>query len=235
MTLPTVVSREEWLAARKDLLVKEKAATRARDALKTERRRLPMVRVEKGYVFDTPEGKRSLLDLFEGRRQLIVYHFMFDPSWGAGCPSCLLLVDSIGHLSHLHARNTSLTVVSRVALEKLQAYRERMGWTVPWVSSCGSDFNYDFHATIDPSVAAVATARSCPGSTATTSTAHSPFPVTAGATRAGASAVPASCWWRVGSSPYCRCVTEIEISLPVGLSQLDTRQAASFGEELHLE
>jgi predicted dithiol-disulfide oxidoreductase (DUF899 family) len=152
MNLPAVVSREEWLAARRDLLVKEKAATRARDALNTERRLLPMVRIEKDYVFDTPDGKRSLPDLFDGRRQLIVYHFMFDPSWDEGCPSCSLLVDNIGHLSHLHVRNTSLTIVSRAPLAKLEAYRERMGWTVPWVSSYGSDFNYDFHSTIDPSV-----------------------------------------------------------------------------------
>ncbi len=152
MNLPTVVSRDEWLAARKDLLVKEKAATRARDVLNTERRELPMVQIEKEYIFDTPDGKRTLLDLFDGRRQLIVYHFMFDPSWDEGCPSCSLLVDNIGHLSHLHARNTSLTIVSRAPLAKLEAYRERMGWTVPWVSSHSSDFNYDFHTTIDPSV-----------------------------------------------------------------------------------
>jgi predicted dithiol-disulfide oxidoreductase (DUF899 family) len=155
MNLPTVVSRGEWLAARKELLVKEKAATRARDALNTQRRELPMVRIDKDYVFDTLEGKRSLLDLFDGRRQLIVYHFMFDPSEDEGCPGCSLLVDNIGHLSHLYARNTSLTIVSRAPLAKIEAYRERMGWTVPWVSSHGSDFNYDFHTTIDPSVAPV--------------------------------------------------------------------------------
>jgi predicted dithiol-disulfide oxidoreductase (DUF899 family) len=153
MDLPTVVSREEWLAARKDLLVKEKAATRARDTLNTERRQLPMVRIEKDYVFDTPEGKRSLLDLFDGRRQLIVYHFMFDPSWDEGCPSCSFVADNIGHLSHLHARNTSLTLVSRAPLAKIETYRERMDWTVPWASSHGSDFNYDFHTTIDVSIA----------------------------------------------------------------------------------
>jgi predicted dithiol-disulfide oxidoreductase (DUF899 family) len=153
MNLPTVVSREEWLAARKALLAEEKAATRARDALNAARRRLPMVRIEKDYVFDTPGGKRSLPELFEGRRQLIVYHFMFDPSWDEGCPICSLVVDNIGHLSHLHARDTSLTLVSRAPLAKIEKYRERMGWAVPWVSSHGSDFNYDFHVTIDPSVA----------------------------------------------------------------------------------
>jgi predicted dithiol-disulfide oxidoreductase (DUF899 family) len=153
MNLSSVVSREEWLAARKALLVKEKAATRAQDALNTERRQLPMVRIDKDYVFDTPDGKRSLLDLFDGRRQLIVYHFMFDPSWDEGCPSCSFVTDNIGHLSHLHARNTSLNLVSRAPLAKIEAYRQRMGWTVPWASSYGSDFNYDFHTTIDPSVA----------------------------------------------------------------------------------
>jgi predicted dithiol-disulfide oxidoreductase (DUF899 family) len=150
MNLPTVVPREQWLTARRELLAKEKAATRARDELNAERRRLPMVRVEKDYVFHSPDGERSLLDLFDGRRQLIVYHFMFGPDWDEGCPSCSLLVDNLGHLSHLHARDTTFTAVSRAPLAKLQAYRERMGWTVPWVSSNGSDFNYDYHATIDP-------------------------------------------------------------------------------------
>lgn len=153
MNLPSVVSREEWLTARKELLVKEKAATRARDALNAERRRLPMVRVEKDYVFDTPEGKRSLLDLFDGRRQLIIYHAMWLFNEDHACPSCSLLIDNIGHLSHLHARHTSLVLVSRAPLPKLLAYRERMGWTVPWVSSYGSDFNWDFHVTVDPAVA----------------------------------------------------------------------------------
>jgi predicted dithiol-disulfide oxidoreductase (DUF899 family) len=153
MDLPTVVSREEWLTARRKLLAEEKAATRARDALNAARRRLPMVRVDKDYVFDTPDGERRLPELFDGRRQLIVYHFMFDPSWDAGCPSCSAVADNIGHLSHLHARDTMLTLVSRAPLPKLEKYRERMGWALPWASSYGSDFNYDFHTTIDPSVA----------------------------------------------------------------------------------
>lgn len=153
MNLPDVVSRDERLVARKELLVKEKAATHARDAINTQRRELPMVRVEKDYGFDTPEGRRTLLDLFDGRRQLITYHFMFDPSWDEGCPSCSLLVDNIGHQSHLHSRDTSLVLVSRAPLEQLGAYRTRMGWTLPWVSSNGSDFNYDFHVTIDPAIA----------------------------------------------------------------------------------
>ncbi len=131
--LPRIVSAAEWQAARENLLVKEKAATRARDALAAERRRLPMVRIEKDYVFEGLDGKANLLDLFEGRRQLIIYHFMFAPvveGWPeAGCPGCSFFVDQIGHLTHLHAR--------------------RMGWTVPWFSSSSSDFNVDFGVTSD--------------------------------------------------------------------------------------
>jgi predicted dithiol-disulfide oxidoreductase (DUF899 family) len=155
MSLPPIVSREQWLAARKELLAKEKQLTRHRDEVNTERRRLPMVEITKKYVFEGAEGKVDLLDLFEGRRQLLVYHFMFDPSWDGGCDSCSLLVDSIGHLSHLHARNTSLALVSRAPLDKLEAYRRRMGWAVPWYSSYASNFNYDFHVTLDPAVAPV--------------------------------------------------------------------------------
>lgn len=149
-TLPEVVSREEWRAARLELLEKEKELTRARDALNAERRRLPMVEIEKDYVFEGPDGEASLLDLFEGRRQLLVYHFMFDSEWEEGCPSCSLLVDNLGHLSHLHARRTTLALVSRAPLARLESYGERMGWDVPWYSSHDSDFNYDFHVTIDP-------------------------------------------------------------------------------------
>ncbi|MCA1655679.1 MAG: DUF899 domain-containing protein [Pseudonocardiaceae bacterium] len=127
----------------------------ARDELNAERRMLPMVRVDKDYVFEGPEGKVTLADLFDGRRQLIVYHFMFDPAWDAGCAGCSRLVDNIGHLAHLHARDTSLVAVSRAPLAKLTAFRERMGWTLPWYSSFGSDFNYDFHVTLDESVAPV--------------------------------------------------------------------------------
>jgi predicted dithiol-disulfide oxidoreductase (DUF899 family) len=155
MNLPRVVSRDEWVAARKRLLVKEKEFTRARDRLNAERRRLPMVRIDKEYVFDGPDGKSTLLDLFAKRRQLIVYHFMFDPAWDAGCEGCSILVDNVGHLAHLHARDTSLVLVSRAPLPKLLAYQKRMGWTVPWYSSHGSDFNYDFHVTLDESVTAV--------------------------------------------------------------------------------
>lgn len=155
MQLPQVVSRDEWLAARSALLAKEKAATRARDALNAERRALPMVAVEEDYVFQGPGGALSLLDLFEGRSQLLVYHFMFDPAWDEGCPGCSHFADNIGHLAHLHARDTTLVLVSRAPLEKILPFRERMGWTVPWVSSYGSRFNYDFHATTDEAVAPV--------------------------------------------------------------------------------
>jgi predicted dithiol-disulfide oxidoreductase (DUF899 family)/ketosteroid isomerase-like protein len=155
MNQPGIVSRAEWLSARKALLAKEKAFTRERDALNAARRRLPMVRVDKDYVFEGRNGPARLLDLFEGRQQLIVYHFMFDPSWDAGCPSCSFLTDNIGHLAHLHARKTTLALVSRAPLRKIEAYRKRMGWAIPWYSSFGSDFNYDFHVTLDESVAPV--------------------------------------------------------------------------------
>jgi predicted dithiol-disulfide oxidoreductase (DUF899 family) len=155
MTLPSVVSRDEWLAARKALLAKEKELTHQRDVVNAARRRLPMVRIEKNYVFEGPIGKASLLDLFEGRPQLLVYHFMFDPSWNEGCPSCSFLVDNIGHLAHLHARKTSLALISRAPLAKIEPYKKRMGWTAPWYSSFGSDFNYDFHVTLDEAVAPV--------------------------------------------------------------------------------
>jgi predicted dithiol-disulfide oxidoreductase (DUF899 family) len=155
MSLPNVVSRDEWLAARKELLAKEKELTRRRDALNVERRMLPMVAIEKEYVFEGPDGGATLLDLFEGRRQLIVAHFMFDPSWDDGCPSCTAGADEMspGLLAHLHARDTTLAYVSRAPLAKLEDYKARRGWTFPWYSSYGSDFNYDFHVTLDESVA----------------------------------------------------------------------------------
>jgi predicted dithiol-disulfide oxidoreductase (DUF899 family) len=151
MNLPRVVSQAEWQAAHDELLAKEKEATRTRDALAAERRRLPMVRIDKEYVFEGPHGKASLLDLFDGRRQLILYHFMFAPDvegWpSAGCPGCSMFVDQIGHLAHLHARDTSFVLVSRAPLEKIEPYKKRMGWTIPWFSSAGSDFNEDFGVT----------------------------------------------------------------------------------------
>ena len=154
MSLPKVVSRDGWLAARKELLAKEKEFTRKRDALNAERRRLPMVRIDKDYVFEGPEGKASLLDLFEGRRQLIVGHFMFDPDWEDGCTSCTAGADEIsdGLLRHLHVRDTTFVYVSRAPIDKIEAYQAKRGWTFPWYSSYGSDFNYDFHVTLDESV-----------------------------------------------------------------------------------
>ena len=155
MSLPAVVSRDEWVAARKELLVREKELTRRRDALNAERRGLPMVRIEKDYVFRGPEGRVGLADLFEGRRQLIVGHFMFDPTWEDGCPSCSAGADEVsdGLLKHLHSRDTTLVQVSRASLETIERYKARKGWTFPWYSSEGSDFNYDFHVTLDESVA----------------------------------------------------------------------------------
>jgi predicted dithiol-disulfide oxidoreductase (DUF899 family) len=148
---PKIVSPSEWRAAHQKLLTKEKAATRARDALAAERRRLPMVRIDKDYRFEGPGGKVGLLDLFEGRRQLILYHFMFAPGvdgWPeAGCSGCSFFADQIGNLAHLHARDTSFVLVSRAPLANIQAYKQRMGWTVPWFSSFGSDFNVDFGLT----------------------------------------------------------------------------------------
>lgn len=142
-----IVPRAEWRAERDALLIKEKVATRARDALNAERRRLPMVRIDKEYVFDGPDGKAGLLDLFEGRRQLILYHFMFDPEWDQGCPGCSMVVDNIGRLEHLHARDTSFALVARAPIAKLLAYKRRMSWNVPWYSSFNSDFNDDFGVT----------------------------------------------------------------------------------------
>lgn len=148
MNYPQIVTREEWLVARRELLTREKEATRARDRLNAERRRLPMVKMDKEYLFDGPEGKVSLLDLFDGRRQLIVYHFMFDPSWDEGCPGCSNLVDNIpSNITRLYACDTSLVLVSRAPLAKLEPFKKQKNWTTPWFSSYGSDFNYDFDAT----------------------------------------------------------------------------------------
>jgi predicted dithiol-disulfide oxidoreductase (DUF899 family) len=155
LSLPRVVSPEQWLVARKELLVEEKELTRARDALNAERRRLPMVEIQKAYVFEGPDGELSLLDMFEGRRQLIVDHFMFDPSWDEGCSSCSGRVEQYGNLAYLHARNTTMAVVSRAPLAKIEQFKARKGWTFPWYSSFGSEFNYDFHVSLDESVAPI--------------------------------------------------------------------------------
>ena len=149
--LPSVATRDEWLAARLELLRNEKEATRLRDALSAERRRLPMVKVEKEYRFQTPTGEKGLLDLFEGRRQLVIHHFMWIDRADEGCPGCSMLVDTVGNLVHLNAANTTLAFVSRAPIEKLEAFRARMGWSIPIVSSAGTDFNYDFEVTLDPS------------------------------------------------------------------------------------
>jgi len=144
MNLPPVVSVEEWKTAIEHLRAKEKEATRARDALAAERRRLPMVHIAKDYAFEGAGGGARLIDLFDGRRQLILYHFMFGPNHEAGCDGCSMVVDQVGHRAHLHARDTSFVLVSRAPIASIEAYRKRMGWTIPWFSSFGSDFNYDF-------------------------------------------------------------------------------------------
>ena len=141
-----VVSREEWLAARKDLLEKEKEFTRARDALNAQRRELPWVKVEKQYVFDTPHGKKSLADLFEGRSQLIVYHFMWRKEFGEGCVGCSYLCDHVdGARQHLVQHDVNWVAISRAPLTELEGFKKRMGWNFPWVSSLESDFNFDYH------------------------------------------------------------------------------------------
>jgi len=153
IAMPKIVSRDQWLAERKELLAHEKELTRHHDHVNAERRRLPMVKIEKDYVFDGPSGKLSLHELFEGRRQLIVYHFMFDPAWDKGCSGCTGFVDALGDLSLLNKRDTTFVVVSRAPLAKLEAYKTEKGWNIDWLSSFGSDFNYDFHVTLDPKVA----------------------------------------------------------------------------------
>lgn len=164
MTLPPIVSRKEWLVARKELLAKEKEYTRARDRLNAERRRLPMVRVDKPYRFEGPNGTVNLLDLFEGRAQLVMHHFMWtydidadgsEHPLDAACSSCSSAADSIGNVRQLNVRRTTLVAVTRAPYAKIAAFRDRMGWTFPWYSSAGSDFNYDFHATVDDRIAPV--------------------------------------------------------------------------------
>jgi predicted dithiol-disulfide oxidoreductase (DUF899 family) len=152
---PPIASRDEWLAVRKALLTEEKELTKQRDRVNAQRRRLPMVKIDKAYTFDGPEGKVSLLDLFKGRRQLIVYHFMFGPDGEEGCPGCTGFVDALGDLSMLNGRDTTFVLISRAPLAKLEAYKARKGWNIPWYSSFGSDFNYDFHVTLDERVAPV--------------------------------------------------------------------------------
>jgi predicted dithiol-disulfide oxidoreductase (DUF899 family) len=146
-----VVSPEEWLAARKALLAKEKAFTRLRDQLSAERRTLPWVEVDKAYVFDGADGKETLADLFAGHSQLLVYHFMFGPDWNEGCPSCSFWADNYnGIVVHLAHRDVALVAISRAPLEKLEAYKRRLGWSFKWVSSLGNDFNRDYHVSFTP-------------------------------------------------------------------------------------
>jgi predicted dithiol-disulfide oxidoreductase (DUF899 family) len=151
MNLPKVVTQDEWLAARTELLAKEKEFDHERDRLTEARRKLPMVKVEKEYVFDGPQGAVTLRDLFEGRRQLIVYHLMFDPARNTACKHCSCVMDNIaGGLIHLAARDTSFAAISRAPIGKIEAFKRRMQWTFPWVSSFKNDFNYDYHVTLDP-------------------------------------------------------------------------------------
>lgn len=153
---PKIVTRSEWLLARKELLAREKEFTRQRDLLSAERRKLPMVKIEKEYVFEGPVGRTSLRDLFEGRRQLIIYHFMFDPDWDEGCKSCSYVADNFqGAIVHLPARDTSFAVISRAPLSKIEPFKRRMGWTFPWFSSFSTDFNYDFHVSLDEAAGSV--------------------------------------------------------------------------------
>ena len=146
-----VVSPDEWLTARRELLAKEKEFTRLRDELSAQRRALPWERVTKRYVFDTPQGPRSLSDLFAGRSQLIVYHFMFHPSWNEGCPSCSFWADNFkGIIVHLRHRDVTLVAVSKARLEQIEAFKKRMGWDFTWASSFANDFNRDLHVSITP-------------------------------------------------------------------------------------
>jgi predicted dithiol-disulfide oxidoreductase (DUF899 family) len=148
---PKIVSRDEWLAARKKLLAKERQLTHECDAIAAERRLLPWVRVEENYSFDSPTGKKTLADLFDGKSQLIVYHFMFGPDWKEGCPSCSFNMDHTdGALVHLAQRDVSFAAVSRAPFSKIEAFKKRMGWRFNWVSSHGTDFNYDYRASFTP-------------------------------------------------------------------------------------
>ena len=148
---PKVVSHAEWLAARKAFLAKEKEFTRLRDELSRQRRELPWEKVEKQYLFDGPKGKETLADLFDGRSQLIVYHFMLGPGWKEGCPSCSYLADHFdGPAIHLANRDVTLAVISRAPMAEIEAFKKRMGWKFHWVSSFGSDFNYDYHVSFTP-------------------------------------------------------------------------------------
>ena len=151
MTTHKVVSREEWAVARKELLAQEKEFTRLRDQLSQQRRDLPWVRVDKEYTFDGPTGQETLSELFAGRSQLLVYHFMFHPSWAEGCKSCSFWADNFnGIIVHLNHRDVTMVAIAKAPLAQLEAFKKRMGWTFKWVSSCGSDFNRDYHVSFTP-------------------------------------------------------------------------------------
>jgi predicted dithiol-disulfide oxidoreductase (DUF899 family) len=151
MNKPKIVSEEQWIESRKALLAKEKQLTRLHDELARERRELPWIRVEKNYTFDAPQGKVSLADLFGGHSQLLVYHFMFGPDWKEGCPSCSYVCDHLnGAVPHLAARDVSLVMISRAPLPKIEAFKKRMGWRFPWVSSNANDFNHDYGVYFTP-------------------------------------------------------------------------------------
>jgi predicted dithiol-disulfide oxidoreductase (DUF899 family) len=146
-----VVSRQEWMDARKDLLAKEKEFTRLRDQLSQQRRELPWVKVDKPYVFDGPNGKETLAELFENRSQLVVYHFMFSPEWDEGCPHCSFWADNFNGIDvHLNHRDVTFVAISRASLARIEPFKKRMGWSFKWVSSFESDFNYDYHASFTP-------------------------------------------------------------------------------------
>src|SRR5579872_6699154 len=153
MSLPDVVSREQWLEARRQLLAREKEATRARDTLNADRRRLPMVAVDQEYVFEGPDGQVTLAELFGGKRQLIVQHVMLGPDWEQPCPGCSASLDELapGALDHLQTRETAFVLTSRAPYDKIAAVAKERGWFVPWYSTHGSDFNYDFQVTLDES------------------------------------------------------------------------------------
>ncbi|NYF78584.1 DUF899 domain-containing protein [Granulicella arctica] len=145
----SIVSQEEWLVARKALLLKEKEATHLRDAIREARLALPWVKVEKEYVFETPEGKKTLAELFDGRSQLVIYHFMLGPGWAAGCPGCSFMSDHLdGTLPHLNNHDVTMMVISRAPLVEIETYKKRMGWRFPWVSAFGSAFNYDYDVSV---------------------------------------------------------------------------------------
>lgn len=152
---PPIVDTDQWLTARKTLLEHEKELTKHRDRINAERRRLPMVKLAKEYTFEGSNGSAKLIDLFDGRTQLILYHFMFAPEWENGCMGCTGYVNALGDLTMLNERNTTFALVSRAPLPKLEAYKKLKGWTIPWYSSFGSDFNYDFHVTLDETIASI--------------------------------------------------------------------------------